>query len=75
MSGSYCKFCGHRCFVYRLVPNSRVTHLATCRRGMSFDRERTGYDHTTAFNPLDQEQLDQYIRERAANKRTQEISA
>jgi hypothetical protein len=62
MSGSYCKFCGHRCFVYRLVPNSVITHLATCPRGMAFDRERTGYDHTTAFNPFYPEQVKQYER-------------
>lgn len=58
MAGSYCKFCGHRCFVYRDIPDGpaagRITHLATCVKGMAFDREQTGYDHTTATNPLAQ---------------------
>ena len=52
MAGAYCKFCGHRCFVYRIVPNSHVTHLATCPRGMALDREKLGVDHTTTVNPM-----------------------
>ena len=51
MAGVYCKFCDHRCFVYRIVPGSNVTHLATCAAGMAFDREQLGVDHTTAVNP------------------------
>lgn len=62
MVGAYCKFCDHRCFVERLVPGSLVTHLATCSRGMEHDRERLGYDHTTAFNPHFPEQVAQYKR-------------
>jgi hypothetical protein len=62
MAGSYCKYCGQRCFVMRLVPNSTVTHLATCHKGMEHDRKGTGYDHTTAFNPADPEQVREYER-------------
>ena len=51
--GPYCDFCDHRCFVERFVPGSHVTILATCGKGMAHDRERTGYDHTTAVNPND----------------------
>jgi hypothetical protein len=51
MAGAYCKFCGQRCFVYRIVPGSTVTHLATCSRGMAFDREHLGVDADTAVNP------------------------
>lgn len=52
MAGAYCKFCDNRCFVFRIVPGSNVTHLATCTEGMAFDREKLGVDHTTAGNPL-----------------------
>lgn len=51
--GPYCQFCGHRCFVERFVPGSNATILATCPKGMAHDRERSGYDHTTAVNPND----------------------
>lgn len=71
MAGAYCKFCGDRCFVLRWIPNSHVSHLATCERGMALDRERTGYDHTTAFNPCDPEQRAAYerlVEERKAAK-------
>ena len=52
MAGAYCMFCGQRCFVYRIVPGSNVTHLATCARGMALDREKLGVDYTTAVNPM-----------------------
>lgn len=51
--GPYCQNCDRRCFVERFVPDSNVTILATCPKGMAHDRERTGYDHTTAVNPHD----------------------
>ena len=51
MAGAYCKFCGDRCFLERWVPGESATHFATCPKGMALDREATGYDHTTAFNP------------------------
>lgn len=53
MAGAYCKFCDHRCFVYRVLPDkSWAGYMATCARGMEFDREKTGHDHTTAINPI-----------------------
>lgn len=57
MAGAYCKFCGRRCFVYRIIPagpkEGWAGHLATCAAGMEHDRQQTGYDHTTAENPLE----------------------
>jgi len=58
MAGAYCKFCDRRCFVYRVMPADskwkpgRGVHLATCAKGAEYDREHTGHDHTTAFNPM-----------------------
>jgi hypothetical protein len=58
MAGAYCKFCGNRCFVYRIMPADATwkpgegVHLATCPDGAKHDREGTGYDHTTAVNPM-----------------------
>ena len=56
MAGAYCKFCNRRCFVYRVIPDGPhkgwAGHLATCPKGMEYDRKQTGYDHTTAVNPL-----------------------
>lgn len=56
MAGAHCKFCGHRCFVFRIIPDGPqqgwAGHLATCKRGMAFDRAQTGHDHTTATNPV-----------------------
>lgn len=53
MAGSYCRFCGRRCFVYRVLPDQSWSgHMATCPSGMALDREKTGYDHTTAINPM-----------------------
>ena len=54
MAGAYCKFCDHRCFVYRVLPDgSWAGHMATCQLGAQFDREMTGHDYTTAINPHD----------------------
>jgi hypothetical protein len=57
MAGAYCTFCGRRCFVDRIVPDGPSQgwsgHMATCPAGMAHDRAVTGYDHTTAINPLD----------------------
>jgi hypothetical protein len=54
--GPYCKFCDHRCFVQRVIPDGpdAGTHLilATCAAGMAHDRQMTGHDHTSAINPL-----------------------
>jgi hypothetical protein len=57
MSGSYCRYCDHRCFVERRLPPDatmhagRIIHMATCPRGAEHDRAVTGYDHRTAINP------------------------
>jgi hypothetical protein len=57
MAGSYCMFCGQRCFVLRVLPDDaprkagESMHLATCARGMAHDREQLGHDHTTTINP------------------------
>lgn len=61
MAGAYCNFCDHRCFVLRRLPEDAKTqpawlprelHMATCPEGMEHDRAKTGYDHTTAINPI-----------------------
>jgi len=56
MAGAYCKFCGHRCFVDRVIPDGPMKgwagHLATCMGGMKHDREVTGYTYLTAVNPV-----------------------
>jgi hypothetical protein len=58
MSGAYCRYCDHRCFVLRRLPADArgphagtTIHLATCARGMEHDRSVTGYDVDTAINP------------------------
>ncbi|SFK52422.1 hypothetical protein SAMN05421835_12358 [Amycolatopsis sacchari] len=51
MAGAYCRFCGRRCFVDRVLPDGSWWHLATCPEGMAHDRKVLGYDHTTAINP------------------------
>lgn len=62
MSGAYCQFCDHRCFVERVLPEphrcsgvcaavGHHLHLATCPAGRDYDRHRTGFDSTTAINP------------------------
>lgn len=51
--GPYCKFCEHRCFVLRDLPDRSWSGLmATCAGGMRHDRRETGHDHTTAVNPV-----------------------
>lgn len=58
MAGAYCKFCDNRCFVYRVMPADarwmpgQGVHLATCVEGAAYDLEHSGYDHTTAINPM-----------------------
>jgi hypothetical protein len=58
MPGSYCRFCGHRCFVDRVLPADASwkpgewVHLATCTLGAKHDLAATGYDHRTAINPV-----------------------
>lgn len=51
MPGPYCRYCDHRCFVARTLPDfSWSGHLATCPDGMAHDRKRLGFDHSTALN-------------------------
>lgn len=51
MAGAYCQFCDQRCFVLRTLPDGSWTgHMATCVAGAAHDRQRTGYDYTTAVN-------------------------
>jgi hypothetical protein len=58
MAGAYCQYCGQRCFVLRTLPDDATSragqslHLAACAAGAAHDRESTGYDHTTAVNPM-----------------------
>lgn len=60
MAGAYCKFCGHRCFVHRVIPDGPrggwSGHLATCAAGKEHDRRSTGgYDADNSINPLSEE--------------------
>jgi hypothetical protein len=54
--GAYCKFCGQRCFVVRVIPDGPCKGwsgcLATCQAGMMFDFGKTGHTHLTALNPV-----------------------
>lgn len=54
--GAYCKFCGRRCFVVRVIPDGPEKGwtgcLATCHRGMAYDLGETGHTHITAVNPV-----------------------
>ncbi|HEX5813341.1 MAG TPA: hypothetical protein VFY38_14635 [Pseudonocardia sp.] len=54
--GSYCTYCGHRCFVVRVVPGGAhrgwTGCLATCRAGIEHDRrELDGFAVGTSLNP------------------------
>lgn len=53
--GAYCKFCDHRCFVYReVIVGGEVVwfgHLATCSQGRAHDRAALGVDADGAHNP------------------------
>jgi hypothetical protein len=55
MAGAYCNFCGHRCFVYREISVGGTKlwwgHMATCPKGMEFDRKVLGVTHREAHNP------------------------
>lgn len=60
MAGAYCKFCDHRCFVYRIIPAGPQKgwsgHLATCPAGKAYDRSQTGgYDCSNTINPVTEE--------------------
>ena len=55
MAGAYCRYCDHRCFVYReVVVDGEIVwagHMATCPDGMAHDRRGLGVDHRVAVNP------------------------
>lgn len=55
MAGAYCKYCNHRCFVYRRVIVGGETvwsgHMATCGKGAEHDRRSLGVTFREAFNP------------------------
>jgi hypothetical protein len=56
MAGSYCQYCGRRCFVFRQVivggENIWSGHMATCEPGKEHDREALAQDSDTAHNPI-----------------------
>ena len=56
MAGAYCKFCGRRCFVLRVLPDGLwkgwTGHMATCAGGIAHDLKVTGHSHITAVNPV-----------------------
>jgi hypothetical protein len=58
MPGSYCRYCGHRCFVERVLPNGRHLHMATCLDGAMHDLTVTGYTYQTARNPMEASNAD-----------------
>jgi hypothetical protein len=59
--GSYCNYCGQRCFVVRVIPDGaergRSLAMATCPKGMEHDRKATGHTHLTALHPVTQADL------------------
>jgi hypothetical protein len=66
VSGAYCRYCDHRCFVYRQVRVGGelvwAGHMATCPKGAAHDRRVLGVDHTQAHNPMDPEPRDSDTR-------------
>jgi hypothetical protein len=57
--GSYCNYCGSRCFVLRVLPTDapgghggRQLAMATCPAGMAHDRQMTGYTHRDCINAI-----------------------
>jgi hypothetical protein len=65
MAGGYCKYCGFRCFVYRIVPDGPRKgwggHMATCAQGMALDLKVLGHTHVTAVNPVTEPDLAEEI--------------
>lgn len=52
MPGAYCRYCDHRCFVDRVLPDTgRRLHMATCPARKAHDRSVSGFDADTAINP------------------------
>ena len=53
MPGAYCRYCDHRCFVDRVLPDTgRRLHMATCPAGKAYDRSVSGFDADTALTLL-----------------------
>ena len=73
MAGAYCKLCGRRCFVYRIVPDGPGKgwhgHMATCREGMELDLKELGHTHLTAVNPVTEPDLSEAIEAEIAGER------
>lgn len=55
MAGAYCRYCEHRCFVYRevIVAGELIWsgHMATCAKGAAHDKRSLGVDFRQAHNP------------------------
>jgi len=50
--GPYCRYCDHRCFALRCLPDTgRQLLMATCPAGEDHDQVMIGYTHKTATNP------------------------
>ena len=78
MAGAYCKFCGRRCFVYRIVPDGPSKgwggHMATCTDGMVLDLEVLGHTHLTAVNPITEPEAADAIAAELAGERGRQAS-
>ena len=64
--GPYCNFCGRRCFLVRVLADGRTMMLATCATGMKHDRQAVGQDHTTALNPVTEQDAVQQLADELA---------
>ncbi|OJZ66815.1 hypothetical protein BRW65_26725 [Mycobacterium paraffinicum] len=55
MAGAYCRYCDHRCFVYReVIVGGEIAwagHMATCSKGAAHDKRSLGVDFSEAHNP------------------------
>ncbi len=58
MPGVYCRYCDHRCFVYRqVIVGGEIVwdgHMATCTKGAEHDKRSLGADFREAHNPYAQ---------------------
>jgi len=79
MAGAYCKFCGRRCFLYRIVPDGPSKgwggHMATCAKGRELDLKVLGHTHITAVNPVTEPELAEAIGAWAAGRRGRRAAA
>lgn len=55
MAGSYCRYCDHRCFVYReVIVGGELLwsgHMATCPKGAEHCKSVLGVTYREAHNP------------------------